>query len=132
MRNDETLATREKRELEGEGTRPGPVFRPDIDILERGDEFVIYADLPGADEGSLDVRLDRGTLTLDARLASLPDEGWRPLHSEYRLGSYHREFRISEDIDDRRVSARVSDGVLELHLPKSAQRQPRTIPVQAG
>jgi len=132
MSDTNTLQTRDKQELEGEGTRPGPVFRPDIDILERSDAYVIYADLPGVDDQSVDVRLDRGTLTLDAELAVLPDTSWNPLHTEYRLGSYHREFRISEDIDGDAVSAHVRNGVLELHLPKNAARQPRSIPVQAG
>lgn len=132
MTDTTSLQTREKHELEGEGTRPGPVFRPDIDILERSDGYVIYADMPGVDDRSVDIHLDRGTLTLDARLATLPEEGWTPIHSEYRFGSYHREFRISEDIDGNAVSARMSNGVLELYLPKSAERQPRAIPVQSG
>lgn len=132
MSETNALRTTEKQELEGEGTRPGPVFRPDIDILEGKDRFVIYADLPGADDGSIDVRLERGTLTLDARLATLPDAGWSPLHTEYRMGSYHREFRISDDIDTESVTAKMRNGVLELVLPKSVARQPRTIPVQAG
>ena len=132
MSDQSALETRHKQELEGEGTRPGPVFRPDVDILERSDAYVIHADLPGVDEHSVDVRLERDTLTLDARLATLPDEGWSPLHTEYRFGSYHREFRISEGIDESGVSARMSNGVLELTLPKSVERQPRTIAVQAG
>jgi HSP20 family molecular chaperone IbpA len=132
MSDENALRTRDKQELQGEGTRPGPVFRPDIDILERSDAYLIYADLPGVDEQSVDVRLDRGALSIDAQLATLPGEGWTPLHTEYRLGSYHRDFRISEDIDAGAVSARVSNGVLELLLPKSAARQPRAIRVQAG
>lgn len=132
MSETNTLQTTQKQELQGEGTRPGPVFRPDIDILEGKDRFVIYADLPGVDDSSVDVRLERGTLTLDAQLATLPDTGWSPIHAEYRLGSYHREFRISDEIDASGVTARMSNGVLELVLPKSVERQPRSIPVQAG
>ena len=48
-----------------------------------------------ADDKSVDVRLDRGTLTLDAQLATVPDGSWTPLHAEYRFGSYHREFRAT-------------------------------------
>ena len=132
MTDTKALETREKQELEGESIRPGPIFRPDIDILERSDGYVIYADLPGVDDQSVDVRLEQGTLTLDAQLATLPGEGWEPLRTEYRFGSYHREFRISEGIDEGGVSAKMSNGVLELRLPKSAERQPRAIPVQAG
>ena len=132
MSDEKTLQPQTKQELEGEGTRPGPVFRPDVDILERRDAFIVYADLPGADDKSIDVRLEKGTLSLDARLAVLPETSWSPLHAEYRFGSYHREFRISEDIDSDRVSASMRNGVLELTLPKSEARQPRSIPVQAG
>jgi len=126
------LEVREKQELPGEGTRPGPVFRPDIDIIELKDGFVVFADVPGADEESVQIRLEKGTLNLDAQLATMPETGWNLLHEEYQCGSYHREFRISDEIDASGVSAKMKNGVLELHLPKSAAHQPRSIPVQAG
>jgi HSP20 family molecular chaperone IbpA len=129
---DQALQRRQKQELQRESTRPGPVFRPDIDILERPDGYVIYADLPGVDEKSVDVRFDRGTLTLDARLATFPEARWEPLYTEYRLGTFHREFQVSDDIDPSKVSAKMHSGVLELLLPKSADHQPRAIPVRAG
>lgn len=134
MTETHALQAREKQELEtgGESTRPGRVFRPDVDILENADGFVVYADLPGVDENTIDVRLEKGVLTLDAQLAVFPDESWNPLHIEYRLGSYHREFRLSEGIDSEAVSAKMQNGVLELTLPKSAERRPRSIPVQAA
>lgn len=132
MNEDQALQAREKQELAGESTRPGLVFRPDVDILEDPDSFVIYADLPGVDDRTIDVRLERGMLSLDARLATPPEEGWSPLHAEYRLGGYHREFRVSEDIDPTGVSARMRNGVLELRLPKSEARRPRSIPVKAA
>ena len=132
MAETNALQAREKQELQGETTRPGPVFRPEVDILEREDSYVIYADLPGVDDKSVDVRFDQGALTLHAQLATLPETGWSPLHAEYRIGSYHREFRLSEDIDASGVSAKMHNGVLELQLPKSAEHRPRAIPVQAG
>lgn len=132
MTETQALQAREKQEVQGESTRPGPVFRPDIDVLERPDGYVIFADLPGVDEKSVDVRFDRGTLTLDARLATLPEPGWHRVHTEYRIGTFHREFRVSEDIDASGVSAKMHNGVLELHLPKSAAHRPRTIPVHSG
>ena len=132
MAETNALEAREKQELQGETTRPGPVFRPEVDILEREDRYVIYADLPGVDDKSIDVRLDQGALTLDAQLATLPEDGWAPLHAEYRIGSYHREFRLSDGIDASGVSAKMCNGVLELELPKIAEHRPRAIPVQAG
>jgi len=132
QRSNRELEPREKQELATEGTRPGHVFRPDVDILERSDAYVVVADLPGANENSIDIRLEKGVLSLDARLAHEAESEWRPIHSEYREGAYHREFRISEDIDPSGVSAKMKEGVLELHLPKSAESQPRTITVQTS
>lgn len=125
------IEAREKEELPTESTRPGFVFRPDVDILERADAYVIHADMAGASEETVDVNLEKGLLTLDAQLAAPLVEG-RALHNEYRSGGYHREFRISEDIDTNGVSAKMKDGVLELLLPKSAKSQPRRIEVAAG
>ncbi|MBW2423513.1 MAG: Hsp20/alpha crystallin family protein [Deltaproteobacteria bacterium] len=126
------LEPREKQAVEQEATRPGWVFRPDVDILEQQNGFVVFADLPGVDENTIDVHVEKGTLRLDAQLATLPGSDWRPLHTEYRFGSYHREFRISEDIDSTGVTAKMKNGVLELHLPKSERHKPRTIPVQSA
>jgi len=129
---DRELETREKQVVAQEGTRPGLVFRPEVDILERGDAYRIYADLPGVDEQHVHVRLEGGVLSLDAALATAPEASWTPLHQEYRFGGYHREFRLSDEIDSEKVAASMRDGVLELTLPKTARHQPRQITVQPG
>ena len=126
------LQTREKQALEREGTRPGLVFRPDVDILERPDEFVVTADLPGVDERSVDVRLEEGVLSIDAAQAAELDAAWTPIYAEYRLGGYHREFTLSETIDTDAIQAKMREGVLELHLPKSRRHRPRQIEVQSS
>lgn len=126
------LEVREKQALQQEGTRPGMVFSPEVDILEQRDAYLIYADLPGVDDQHVQVRLEKGVLRLDASLATAPDAGWTPLYTEYRFGSFHREFRLSDEIDPSGVSASMSDGVLELRLPKSERHQARQIEVRAG
>ncbi|MBC8188252.1 MAG: Hsp20/alpha crystallin family protein [Proteobacteria bacterium] len=131
-RNDSReIEAREKSEVATENTRPGLVFRPDVDILERPDAYVIHADMPGVNEKTVEIDLDKGILALNAQPAESEDPE-RFLHSEYRAGGYHREFRVSEDIDSAAVSATMKDGVLELLLPKSAEHQPRRIEVAGG
>jgi HSP20 family molecular chaperone IbpA len=124
------IEAREKAEVLTEDTRPGHVFRPDVDILEHADAYVILADMPGASEENVDVSLDKGVLTLDARVPDRDESRLR--YAEYRSGGYHREFRISEDIDPTAVTAHMRNGVLELRLPKAAEKQPRRIAVQAA
>lgn len=125
------IQPREKAEVVTEDTRPGLVFRPDVDILEHPDSFVILADLPGASDETVDIHLEKGVLTLDARMAESYASD-RTRYAEYREGGYHREFRISDQIDTDEVSAKMRDGVLELRLPKSKASQPRRISVAAA
>ena len=126
------IETREKQELEREQTRPGIVFRPDVDIVERADEFLVTADLPGVDEQHVDVRLENGLLSIRGELGVEPEPEWQPLYGEYRLGSYYREFALSDRIDVNGIKASMKDGVLELHLPKAERHRPRNIEVRAG
>lgn len=127
------LEAREKEAVETEGTRPGPVFRPDVDIMEREDAFLLHADLPGLTEDAVDIQLDKGVLTLDARPKVAGDASKdTALHREYRSGGYYRQFRISEKIDPTGVVAQMRDGVLELVLPKTVENQPRRIEVAAA
>jgi HSP20 family molecular chaperone IbpA len=131
-RQGQEIEARDKRALEHEGTRPGPTFRPDVDIVEQADAFVVVADLPGVDDRHVEVRLENGLLTIDGALASEPESSWAPLHAEYRLGGYHREFSLSEAIDADAIEARMSDGVLQVRLPKTRRHQPRRITVQGA
>jgi HSP20 family protein len=130
--NTTDLQTLEKPTVEREGTRPGVVFRPDVDIAERRDEFVVTADLPGVDEQHVQVKLEEGVLAIDGELATTPDAAWTPLYAEYRSGGYHREFRLTDAIDADRIQATMRDGVLTLHLPKTDRHRPRQIAVQGG
>ncbi len=131
-RQGQEMQPRDKSAVEREGTRPGPTFRPDVDIVEQKDAFVVVADLPGVDERHVDVRLENGLLSIDAALASEPEGSWTPLYAEYRLGGYQREFRLSEAIDADAIEAQMSDGVLEVRLPKTRRDQPRRIDVQGS
>jgi len=126
------MEPRRKQALAQEGLRPGWVFRPDVDIVEQPEEYLVRADLPGVGEDDVQIQLENGVLSIDAQPSVRPEEAWRPLYGEYRLGSYHREFTMGEAIDAENISARVHDGVLEIHLPKAARHQPRRIEVTRG
>jgi HSP20 family protein len=126
------LEPRAKRAVEREPTRTGTWFRPDVDILERADEFVVVADLPGVDEQHVNVRLEEGVLSIEATPEREPDPSWTLLYAEYQTGGWQREFALSERIDATKIQASLRDGVLELHLPKLDRHRPRTIQVQAG
>lgn len=108
------------------------LFRPHVDIVERADELVVLADMPGTCSEDIDIRFESDTLTLHAKVGErhAPETGYA-LH-EYDIGDFHRTFEVSETIDAEGISASYRDGVLALHLPKTAAAKPRRIAVKDG
>jgi HSP20 family protein len=108
-------------------------YRPNVDILEKGDELLVLADIPGADSEKVDIHFEDGTLTIHAKVTPRQDpEQTRYLLREYGVGDYYRTFQVSETIDASKISAEFADGVLMLHLPKAEAAKPRKISVKAS
>ena len=113
-----------------ERTRSARQYRPNVDIIERADELLVLADLPGVKAGDIDINFQNGTLTLHGRVNERQSANTGYLLCEYGLGDFHREFQVSEQVDAARISAEYANGVLTLHLPKVEAAKPRKIKVQ--
>ncbi|MDA8106018.1 MAG: Hsp20/alpha crystallin family protein [Nitrospiraceae bacterium] len=124
------LQKKEVETKEGiERTRTRKVYTPAVDIIEKKGEIVVVADMPGVDEKSLDVTLERNVLTLYGRVEPAIPEGHRLIASEYGIGDYQRVFALSDEIDRDRIRAIVKNGVLRLVLPKAESAKTRKIAV---
>jgi HSP20 family protein len=119
----------EKQPAAEEQTRPGRTYRPNVDIVETENGLHLWADMPGVDEGSVDVELAEGVLEIRGRVATEDYEQLRPVYTEYNVGNYEARFRLSSSIDETRISAKLKNGVLELDLPKSEAAKPRRIQI---
>jgi len=115
----------------GEFTRSGACYRPNVDILERRDELLVLADMPGARPEDIDLDFNDGTLTIHAKVQPRQDDHTQYLLREYGIGDYWRTFQVSEAVDASKISAEYTDGVLMLHLPKAEAVKPRKISVQS-
>ncbi len=128
------LLAKEKTEVTtpAEQTRPGIVFNPAVDIFETEKEITLLADIPGVNADTLTIDLRDDTLTLQGEVKpeNRPDE--QIVLHEYQVGSYFRQFTISEAIDQKKIDAKLKDGVLQLSLPKAEKVVPRKITVKAG
>lgn len=113
-----------------EHTRCGRFYRPSVDILERAEELVVLADVPGTAAEDIDVDFEDGTLTIHAKVKPRQDDNTEYLLHEYGVGDYYRTFQVSEAIDPSKISADLVDGVLTLHLPKTEATKPRKISVK--
>jgi len=114
-----------------EHTRSGQVYRPDVDILEKHDELLIVADMPGVNPDDIDIKFEDGTLTIYGRVTDGRLDREKLLLQEYGIGDYYRTFRISEQIDASKISADMVDGMLTLRLLKAEHAKPRKIKVAA-
>ncbi|MCE5267601.1 MAG: Hsp20/alpha crystallin family protein [Planctomycetaceae bacterium] len=115
-----------------ERTRCGCCYRPNVDILEQGDELLVRADVPGAKSDSIDIHFEDGTLEIRAEVPPRYEGREEFLLREYGVGDYYRTFQVSEAIDSGKISANYADGVLTLHLPKAEALKPRKIAVDAS
>lgn len=107
-----------------------PSVAPPCDIYENADEIIVVVDVPGTTKEALNVHLDKGVLTLEARR----DVALKPgtaLGVEFRDCDFRRQFAIPGGIDPTKISAELKHGVLNLRLPKSEALKPRQIAVQA-
>ena len=113
-----------------ETTRSGRHFAPRVDIYENDGELLLYADLPGVKPGDIDLRYERGELTLQGKLTPRHPVG-HPVLREYDEGDFYRVFQINETIDASKIEAEYKRGVLTVHLPKQEAVKPRLVAVKS-
>ena len=105
---------------------------PEVDIVERKDEFLVLLDMPGLTLQDIDVTLEKGQLRVTGRPPARHEAAARRLVEEFAWGGFERSFRVGESVDAANVSAHYQDGVLQLRLPKSQAARPRTIEVRGS
>ena len=92
-----------------------------VDIFENDQELLLRADLPGVDGRQIGIHLDLPEFRIEAS----GEVGGQAVN-------YRRAFRVDERIDPEGVKAEYRDGVLDVHLAKSAAFRPRLIEVKSA
>jgi len=129
MKNTNDLARRDPDQpAKAQSSRP--TYMPPVDVYENSDELLLYADIPGVTRDDVALHLANNQLTIEARRKG-SDQG-RMLAAEFGQADYRRSFSVPPGLDADKVTADLRDGVLAIHLPKSAAVRPRQIPVRGG
>jgi len=112
----------------------GQGIAPRLDVVERDNEFVVKAEMPGIKKDDIEVSLESGVLTIKAETRSETEEkeGDRVIRQERRYGQYLRSLRLGKEVDEKKVKANYKDGILELVLPKAEEVKPKKIAVNVG
>ena len=134
-KEDKAMEVQNQQEITAEDTertRERKCYIPKADIFETDKEIVVIADIPGVSNKSIDITLEKGLLTINAFVNPVVPDGYSLVYSEYEEGDYMRSFRLSNEIDQENIDAKVSNGELWLHLPKIEQAKVKKIAVKAA
>lgn len=112
------------------GTTRTPRFMP-MDLYRSGDHYVLLADLPGVDPGSVDVTVENGLLTLRAERTSPTESGVQWIANERFSGSFMRQITLGDHVDGERITATYTNGVLSVTIPVAERAKPRRVEVTA-
>jgi HSP20 family protein len=133
------VAWRPLRELEEMEQRLEDMFVqagewvPSVDMFEKGDRFVIKAELPGIKQEDIDVSVTDSTLMIRGEKKTgeeVREQDYQ--RSECSYGSFCRSITLPSNIDTGKIEATYDNGVLEMSIPKTAEARPKKIPVTAA
>jgi len=103
-----------------------------MDLFKDGDTYVLNADLPGIDPGSVDVDVDGRLLTIRAERTASANSDVKWISRERLSGSFVRRLRLGDGIDADGISASYDNGVLSVLIPVSEKAKPRKVTISAG
>lgn len=106
-------------------------FMP-VDAYRKDDRFLLHIDLPGIDPDSIDLEVEKNTLTVNAQRPWSREEGVSVLMHERPQGTFSRQFLLGDALDTDRIEAGYDHGVLTIVIPVAEQAKPRKIAVGAG
>jgi HSP20 family protein len=106
---------------------------PAMDLTEVDDRYVLRADLPGLGEDDVKIELEDNVLTISGERKSEHEERREGYHRvERATGSFVRSLTLPEGVDPQQIEASFDRGVLEVRIPKPAERQQRRVAIQVG
>jgi HSP20 family protein len=103
-----------------------------MDLFRTDDHYMLYADLPGVDPGSIDIQVDGDVLTIRAHRTLRDDDGAQWISSERFGGSYLRRLSLGEQVDAGKIEATYANGVLAISIPLVRRTEPRKVSVSIG
>ena len=113
------------------GTQGSRVWVPAMDVAERGDAYLVHAELPGVNPEQVDVSFEQNVLTIrgtkPASFDVANDGELRVFAAERVHGTFERSVRLPEFVNADRISASFAHGLLTITVPKAEAAQPRKI-----
>lgn len=112
----------------------GTAWTPAVDIRENQNELQLDVELPGLDPDEVEITAENGVLTIRGEKQIERKEGDDSRYHvvERAYGNFIRSFQLPQGLDDSRIEATFNNGILSVHIPKSALPQPKKIQIKSG
>lgn len=109
-------------------------WSPAIDVVDRKEELLLRADLPGLTDKDIDVTVKDGALTLRGQRKEEKEtkEGEEYYCCERWSGSFSRTLTLPPGVNSEKVNASFKNGVLEVHIPKTKEAEGKRIEIKAA
>ena len=105
-------------------------WSPTVDVCERKDEIVIFAEMPGVNRSDVQIAWNDGVLIISGlKRQQGADEVANYFCVERAYGHFRRELSINIPVDHTRATAEMKDGLLKIHLPKRQEADVSIIPI---
>jgi HSP20 family protein len=128
-----SLTSGRARESEERDFLSDTVWAPLVDIVEEDNEYIVKAELPEIRKEDLSVTVENGMLTISGERKFEQEEKKRKYHRvERSYGSFTRSFALPGDADGSKIEAEFKDGILQVHIAKNEQAQPKAIEVKVS
>lgn len=104
-----------------------------LDAVAEDDKLVVRATLPGVNPGDINVTIEDGVMSIDAKTAEEHErkEG-NYLMRERLTGSFHRSMRLPDTVDVENVAPTYDDGILTISFPKAESKRAKHLTVTTG
>lgn len=109
---------------------PSTVWTPRVDLIETDDHYRLRADLPGISKEDVSVTVEDSRLTIRGERkheSQTEDENF--VRSERAFGRFYRMMRLPNSVDEKKIKATFSDGVLSVELPKTEKSKPKKVKI---
>ena len=104
-----------------------------IDVIQREEELVVKASMPGVKAEDIDVAYEDNILTIKAvRKMDTADDRSVYLIHERPAGSFYRALRLPETVDANKIHSSYEDGILTITLPKAEEKKKKQIKIQVS
>lgn len=118
------------------GTRLADWLSPATEASSNDKAYDISMELPGVSEDDIELTVEEGVVTVRGEKKTQQEKkGDTWYFSERQYGAFRRSFRLPEDADGDKASARMIDGVLHVSVPKrsvEAAKEGRKINISRG